>query len=199
MGSPLGPVLANLFMGFYEKSWIDSADGCKPIFYKRYVDDIFCYFDNEYNSQQFLNHLNHQHPNIQFTIENEKDGKLAFLDVFVDRNVRNLATTSIFRKATFTGLMLNFLSYSPMGYKLSLIGTLVHRVYMICNTWDTFHDNIEALKHILKKNLFPPHVIDREVKTCLDKQLCNEESETKVDNFSYFKLPYLFEISERTK
>ena len=169
------------------------------MFYKRYVDDVFCYFDNEHKSKQFFNHLNHQHPNIQFTIENEKDGKLAFLDVIVDRNSRNVATTSIFRKFTFTGLMLNFLSYSPMSYKLSLIGTLVHRIYMICNTWDTFHDNIEALKHILKRNLFPPRVIDREIKTYLDKKLCNETSESKEDNFSYFKLPYLYEISERTK
>ena len=66
-----------------------------------------------------------------------------------------------------------------MDYKLSLIGTLVHRVYMICNTWDTFHDNIEALKHILKNNLFPPNIIDRQVKTYLDKQLLMKKGKRK--------------------
>ena len=45
MGSPLGPTLANAFLGYYEK---ESLDICsihfKPMIYKRYVDDIFCYF-----------------------------------------------------------------------------------------------------------------------------------------------------------
>ena len=31
MGSPLAPILANLFMGHHEKVWIDNFDGEKPI------------------------------------------------------------------------------------------------------------------------------------------------------------------------
>ena len=44
MGSPLGPVLANLFMSNFEKTWLAEHNGTEysPIFYKRYVDDIFC-------------------------------------------------------------------------------------------------------------------------------------------------------------
>ena len=42
MGSPLGPVLANLFMGYYEKIWLQEFDKGKVLMYKRYVDDIFC-------------------------------------------------------------------------------------------------------------------------------------------------------------
>ena len=198
MGSPLGPVLANIFMGYYEKSWIESSV-YKPSLYKRYVDDVFCLFENEEKSKQFLEHLNHQHPNIKFTIEKEQEGKLAFLDVYVDKTLQENATTSIFRKLTFTGLMLNFLSYCPMSYKLSLVGTLVHRIYNICNTWDMFHKNIEELKHILKRNMFPPKIIDREIKTYLDKQSSTETNSKEEKTFSYFKLPYLYEISERTK
>ena len=41
MGSPFAPTLANLFMGYYEKDWIEKAQVTKPIFYKRYVDVIF--------------------------------------------------------------------------------------------------------------------------------------------------------------
>ena len=44
MGSPLAPVLANLFMGFYEQNWIEQATYVKPILYKRYVDNIFAVF-----------------------------------------------------------------------------------------------------------------------------------------------------------
>ena len=39
MGSPLAPVLANLFMGHHEKVWIDNFANPKPIVYKSYVDD----------------------------------------------------------------------------------------------------------------------------------------------------------------
>ena len=57
MGSPLGPVLANLFMGHHEGNWIDNYDNSKPIFYKRFVDDIFCLFKDEKEAIQFLNLL----------------------------------------------------------------------------------------------------------------------------------------------
>ena len=47
MGSPLGPVLANLFMGYREKKWLQEFDKVKVLIYKRYVDDIFDMFGNE--------------------------------------------------------------------------------------------------------------------------------------------------------
>ena len=68
MGSPLGPVLANLFMGVHEKTWLTSYGGPKVLHYRRYVDDIFCVFEKEEDVDPFLSHLNRQHPNIKFTI-----------------------------------------------------------------------------------------------------------------------------------
>ena len=44
MGSSLVPVLANLFMSFHEQNMIQQATNVKPIFYKRYVDDIIAAF-----------------------------------------------------------------------------------------------------------------------------------------------------------
>ena len=42
MGSPLGPALANIFMCSFENKWLkDCPSGLKPVFYRRYVDDIF--------------------------------------------------------------------------------------------------------------------------------------------------------------
>ena len=64
MGSRLEPALANLFMGYYEKQWLNSSEGCKTRLYRRYVDDIFCIFDNENDSNDFPEYLNKQHPNI---------------------------------------------------------------------------------------------------------------------------------------
>ena len=47
MGSPLGPILANLFMGFHEKRWLDQFQFCQVLLYRRYVDDIICLFKSK--------------------------------------------------------------------------------------------------------------------------------------------------------
>ena len=71
MGSPLAPVLANIFMGFYKSKWLNEHNLNKPKFYLRYVDDILATFDNEQDSLDFLNFLNNMHSNIKFTIEKQ--------------------------------------------------------------------------------------------------------------------------------
>ena len=156
MGSPLGPVLANIFMGHYEKIWIENYMGTKPEIYKRYVDDIFCLFQNEVDALIFFEYLNEQHINIKFTYEKEIDGKLCFLDVLIKNVNTQKFETSVFRKSTFTGLLTNFLSFAPMLYKVALIKTLINRVHCICSNSKILLENLKEVKTILGKNMFPP-------------------------------------------
>ena len=51
MGSLLAVILANLFMGYHEKDWIEKTQVAKPTFYKRYVDDIFAVFESELDTE----------------------------------------------------------------------------------------------------------------------------------------------------
>mgnify|MGYP001803339557 CR=1 FL=1 len=45
MGSPLGPTLANSFLCHHETNWLnDCPASFKPVYYRRYVDDIFVLF-----------------------------------------------------------------------------------------------------------------------------------------------------------
>ena len=53
MGSPLAPVLANIFMGFQESKWLDEYNLNKHKFYLRYVDEILAAFDPEQDSLNF--------------------------------------------------------------------------------------------------------------------------------------------------
>ena len=46
MECPLGPVLANLFMGFHEKRCLDKFQFCDVLLYHQYVDDIICLFNS---------------------------------------------------------------------------------------------------------------------------------------------------------
>ena len=119
MGSPLAPVLANIFMGFHESKWLNECNLHKPKFYLRYVDDILAAFDNEEDSLNFLNFLNNRHPNIKFTIEKQNNHSIAFLDVFISGiNNQNL-TLQTHYKSTYTGLLLNFRSFTSFSYKIS--------------------------------------------------------------------------------
>ena len=47
MKSPLTPVLANIFMSFYESKWLNEYNLNKLKFCLRYVHDILAAFDNK--------------------------------------------------------------------------------------------------------------------------------------------------------
>ena len=68
MGSPLGPVITNLFMGYHEQKWLQSFKECEVILCRRYKDDIICLFNSESDADKFLVSLNQRHPKIKFTI-----------------------------------------------------------------------------------------------------------------------------------
>ena len=72
MGHPLAPVLANIFMGFYESKSLNEYNLNKCKFYLGYADDIIAAFGKGQDSLNFLNFLNKRHPNIKFMIEINK-------------------------------------------------------------------------------------------------------------------------------
>ena len=83
MGSPLAPVLPNLFMGHYEKEWLSNYDGVSSCYYTRSVDNIFSVFNLHDEAKQFFSYLNSRHPNIKFTVETEVNRVIPFLDVII--------------------------------------------------------------------------------------------------------------------
>ena len=80
MGSPLGPVLANIFMVHLETNLIPQM-GDKLASWGRYVDDTFT-FVKANCINDIVEKLNGFHRDIQFTYEVEKEGIINFLDVY---------------------------------------------------------------------------------------------------------------------
>ena len=94
MGSPLGPSLANAFLSYHEKNWLNNCpQGFKPVFYRRYVDDIFILFKSNDHLKYFQDFLNSCHINMSFSMETEKENKLSFLDVEVIHEQGKFTTT----------------------------------------------------------------------------------------------------------
>ena len=65
------------------------------------MDNAFTILDRE-DVDDFLQHLNSQQLSIRFTMETEKDNKLAFLDTAILREPDGRLTTSVYRKSTHT-------------------------------------------------------------------------------------------------
>ena len=94
------------------------------MYYKRYVDDIFVLFRSPHHLEKFNEYLNTNHANIKFTSEKEINGSLPFLDVLVSQN-KNVFTTTVYHKPTFSEVYSNFNSFIADKYKHGLIFTLV--------------------------------------------------------------------------
>ena len=128
MGSPLGPSLANIFVGYYESKLFQTTS--KPEMYYRYMDDTFVVFSNKYESNLFLDSLNSLHPSLRFTFEKESNLALPFLDVLVEKSPFKFIT-SIYRKPTFTSQYIRWNSFNPRKRKTNLILTITHRALAI--------------------------------------------------------------------
>ena len=92
----------------HEKNWLEHCPlECRPLYYRRYVDDIFYLFNSAEHLKRFHSSLNPPRLNISFTIENEKDNRMFFLDVNTIRE-KDKFTTSVYRKPAFSGTYTHF-------------------------------------------------------------------------------------------
>lgn len=188
MGSPLGPLFANIFMKHFEEKNMKKLEKLGLIKYFRYVDDIFATVGNRKDAESILDLLNKQHPNIKFTIEHEKDNQLPFLDTVVKRRIGQYITT-VYRKKTFTGVYLNWTSLTARKYKIGLIKGLLNRICRICTTDQDRSLEIDKLKHILILNEYPKVVVDKVIEEELKKE--NGKEKVEKDIKRYIVLPYV--------
>ena len=83
MGSPVSPVVADIFMDELEKKAFEELQA-PPRIWHRFVDDVISVI-NSSDEALLLDHLNEQHPQITFTMERENEGKMPFMDVLFKR------------------------------------------------------------------------------------------------------------------
>ena len=103
MGSPLAPLLANIFMTSLEEDLIPTLKSylCN---WKRYVDDTHAYVDPT-KFEFILNKLNNYHLNINLTFELEKNNER--LDVLTKRVTNNKLETGVYREPASTDIYIN--------------------------------------------------------------------------------------------
>ena len=159
MGSPLGPVLAGIFM-VELKFQIPTLRNNMVLNWKRFVDDTMGYVKNG-SIDIILSKLNSFHPNMQFTYEIEEENKLLFLDVLLIRN-GNFIEAKVYRKPTSNDIFLNWKSFVPNTWKRSTLRTLIKRAYLVCLFEKHLVDELKHLKFVFEKySNFPKWVINQ--------------------------------------
>ena len=108
MGSPLSPVLANLYMEYFESELLPNISGDIPL-WVRYVDDILLAWPHGGNFDDFFNKINNLAPTIKFTVEWEENHAIPFLDTKVHRLTSGFSF-AVYRKPTHSGQYIHYFS-----------------------------------------------------------------------------------------
>ena len=141
MGLPLSPVLANIYMEYFEEMALGSTS-LKPSMWLRYVDDTFILWPHQEDVQTLLDHVNSIWPSIKFIMEKEQDNKLPFFDVLVTHREQGFKS-SVYCKPTFTGQYLNFNFHHSYRVKKRIVHCLQPLVAILTHikkkwlVWDT--------------------------------------------------------------
>ena len=139
-------------------------------------------------------------PKIKFTVENQTENQLSFLDLLISCNGDNFLS-SIYRKKRSIGLYTNYLSFTPFSYKIGLVKTLLHRAFVISSNWSIFHLELNKTKEMLEKNLYPSNLIDQQIKQYLHAQCIDNKHKEHCNSLyiSYYKLPCIGKLSTEIK
>ena len=109
----------------------------------------------------FLNHLNNVNKHIQFTVEEEENGVLPFLDVLLTRNIDGTIETSVYRKQTHTDRYLDFSSHHPLSHKKSVVTSLLSRAKALSSAATECTKERLHVTGALKENSYPASFIWR--------------------------------------
>ena len=112
MGSPLGSLLANVFMCSLEESIVPTLKDCL-VHWRRYVDDTHAYIEPD-KIDYVMKKLNTYHKQIQFTYELEKDQRISFLDVSIRRLTKMENLKQQFLRKRQTQIYTDWNSHGPI-------------------------------------------------------------------------------------
>ena len=147
MGSPLGPVLAGIFMVELERTILPTLrEHMSP--WKRYVDDTISYIKEE-SIEHVLSKLNGYHDDTEFTKK-----------MMVSYEVE----TTVYRKSTNNDIYLHWQSFSPTTWKRGTLQTLVSRAFKVCSNDQHLQNEIKHLKKVFRDiNGYPNWIIEQTI------------------------------------
>ena len=197
MGGPLSVTFSDIFMIKMEN---DTVIPMKPIFYRRYVDDIYSRRKKNIEDSLFKA-LNSYHKNIKLTIEIDP---IKFLDTHL-HNKDGTFVTTVYRKET--KIPAHWSSQIPKRYKRNSIKVDLHRAKNISTN---FEEELKFIRNKFIKADFPVPFINNVIKDFKNQQKSvqqNNEEELIIPSYFFeveppfllLKLPYCEKNETKSK
>ena len=190
MGTICGPTLANLYLSLKEDLWLSII---RPLYYKRFIDDIFLANENDIDFPFFSSFFHGLHINY------EKGKKVHFLDLNLELNeISNSLSTSLYIKKTNTFSYLLCSSNHPANMKKNIPKSLFIRIRRICSS---FSDYLYFSYILIKQLISRGYEKDYLIKVCyaIGKEdrslLLPYKFKNKQESYKFLILPLKYEES----
>ncbi|BHF78434.1 hypothetical protein SprV_0602154700 [Sparganum proliferum] len=161
-GTPISGLIAEAVLQRLESLVFQNH---RPRLWARYVDDTFVVIISD-QVLTLKERLNADFPGIQFTMEEEENNQLAFLDVIVCRKLCGGLKTKVFNKATNTTQILNLNRNHPISHKRSCVRALYRRVETCCSEMEGKVAELQYLRRVMRANGYPRNFVNQ----CIQKR-----------------------------
>ena len=186
MGSPLGPILADIYMGLVEQK-LQETIGEWCVWYGRYVDDILIIIHRQADAPELLTKFNEVHEHIDFVMEMEKEGSLPFLDVNIFREDTTLEF-GWFHKPTWSGQFTHYNSFVPVQWKIGLLKGFKHKLLTLCSP-SKLNSAVGQLEQAFRNNGYPDDFIEEHFSSFVPAKKPSVQGPSML--VAYIELPFM--------
>ena len=194
MGTPVAPVLATLYLGYYEETKIIPQFKSSLYLYKRYLDDILIIWDNSQSDTYAWNRFRailRQVPGLSWTHSTHQE-EVNFLDLWIYRDTECYGSRT-HQKLLNLYLYPTFNSAHPPGVQKGLIFGLLLK-YKQQNT--RYSDFLQIAKLLFQRLLLRGFKLDtlrrifREMLEKLNNPPSRKRTHEEMERQFFFKVPY---------
>ena len=153
MGASFSPTIANIFMSVFLRNFLKTVTE-KPVFLKRYIDDIFMLWPKKQNLERFLYQLNNFHKSIKFTSTNSNKAiDFLHLTIFKDQKFEQTKKLSIstYQKTNKLYQYLHHSSNHPQSVFKGLVKGEAIRYVRTNSSKSLYNSQINTFIHRLKE------------------------------------------------
>lgn len=177
MGSPLSPILAEIFMIEMENNILPSLSSVR--LWVRMVDDVFAIIRKR-KLEEILKIINNYDSDLSFTYEEETNDSLNFLDVTIMKDRNGSLRRKVYRKKTHSNRYLDWNSFHHRSQKIGVIDSLVMRGVRVCSD-EFLSEELSLIKTTLNKNGYPIPILEKRINHLLTRP---PKVKTPKDSFS---------------
>ena len=141
--------------------------------------------------------LNTHEPRIQFTLEEEENRTLPFLDLLIRRTYDNKLVTKVYRKATHTQKYIHWRSNHSRECKIGVMKTLIHRAYRLCDLVEDLKEELDLLRDVFISNGYPVKIVEKTIYQWKPEDKNGNENLEEQEEFSKLYIPFIAGLSER--